>query len=84
MVCKARFQGTASSCSRWPFESFTLSGLTNPVRLHQVYPCISALTNAVVSIVLAGEGDEEGEGLCGFVCLFLSQPVCPSVGQLGR
>ena len=43
-VCKARFQGAASPCSRWPIASFTLSGFTNPVRLHAVYPCILGLT----------------------------------------
>ena len=43
-VCKARFQGPASSCSRWLFSSFTLSGFTNHVRLHPAYPCILGLS----------------------------------------
>ena len=42
-VCKARFQGAASLCSRWPIASFMLSGFTNPVHLHPVYPCILGL-----------------------------------------
>ena len=41
MVSKAQFQGADSSCSS--FASFTLSGFTNPVRLHPVYPCILGL-----------------------------------------
>ena len=36
-------QGAASLCRRWPFATFTLPGLTNPVRLHPVYPCILGL-----------------------------------------
>ena len=43
---KARFQGAASLCSRWPIASFTLSGFTNPVRLHAVYPCILGLNSS--------------------------------------
>ena len=35
-VCKARFQGAASLCSRWPIASFMLPGLTNPVSLYPV------------------------------------------------
>ena len=35
--------GAASPYSRWPIASFTLSGFTNPVRLHLVYPCILGL-----------------------------------------
>ena len=45
-VCKARFQGAASPCSRWPIASFMLYGFTNPVRLHAVYPCILGLTTS--------------------------------------
>ena len=30
-----------------PFASFTLSGFTNPVRLHPVYPCILGLKEPV-------------------------------------
>ena len=43
-VCKARFQGAASPCSRWPIASFMLYGFTNPVHLHAVYQCILGLT----------------------------------------
>ena len=41
---EARFQGPASSCSRWPIASFMVYGFTNPVRLHAVYPCILGLS----------------------------------------
>ena len=47
-VCKARFQGAASPCSRRPIASFTLSGFTNPVRLHPVYPCSLGLSTFVL------------------------------------
>ena len=43
-ICRARFQGAASPCSRWPIASFTLPGLTNHVRLYLVYPCILGLS----------------------------------------
>ena len=46
-VCKARFQGAASPCSRWPIASFTLPGLTHAVRLNPVYPCILGLRNVM-------------------------------------
>ena len=47
--CKARFQGAASPCSRWPIASFTLSGFTNPVRLH---PCILGLKDTAYRIIV--------------------------------
>ena len=31
-------------CSRWPIASFILSGFTNPMHLHAVYPCILGLS----------------------------------------
>ena len=54
-VCKARFQGAASPCSRWPIASFTLSGFTNPVRLHPVYPCILGLRDGPAQHDITGE-----------------------------
>ena len=74
MVCKARFQGPASSCSRWPFASFTLSGFTNPVRLHPVYPCISALISMKSMVYDLSEMDLCLNEPC--ICVSIRNPLC--------
>ena len=49
-------QGPASTCSRWPIASFTLPGLTHPVRLYPVYPCILGLNSTWCYGVCARSG----------------------------
>ena len=51
-VWKAGFQGAASPCSRWPIASFTLPGLTHPVRLHPVYLWILGLSRPVLPLLV--------------------------------
>ena len=55
---KHGFKGAASPCRRWPIASFMLYGLTNPVRLHAVYPCIWGLTGRnELTLLLLREGE---------------------------
>ena len=53
-VCKVRFQGAASPCSRWPIASFTLPGFSKfqrtPFRLYPDASSILGLTSPKVDM----------------------------------